>query len=308
MHDVILWAVFTQALNLGTVHRLALLGETVPGRDKRRSEFAFEFSDVVKTYRSVRQGMRGHDVRAVDGVSFSVKWGEVLGILGESGSGKSTLARLMVALEKPSAGVIRFDGKPTTHYAGNDLKTLRRRVQMVFQDPTASLNRRRTVSQIVSAPLRANRGHVDRGFKEKVTAALETVGLGAAYLDRFPSELSGGQCQRVAIARALVLDPEVLVLDEAVSALDVSIRAQILNLVNDIRVALGVTCIFISHDLAIVKYMSTQVIVMSRGKIVESGQPAALFLSPNHPYTRTLMGAVPGAHLSFKGGADSALP
>lgn len=290
------------------MNKLALLGETVPGRDNRRSEFAFEFSDVVKTYRSARQGMRGHDVRAVDGVSFSVKWGEVLGILGESGSGKSTLARLMVALEKPSAGVIRFDGRPTTEYAASDLKTLRRRVQMVFQDPTASLNRRRTVSQIVSAPLKANRGYVDRAFKGKVTGALETVGLGAAYLDRFPSELSGGQCQRVAIARALVLDPEVLVLDEAVSALDVSIRAQILNLVNDIRAALGVTCIFISHDLAIVKYMSTQVIVMSRGKIVESGRPAALFRSPNHPYTRALMDAVPGAHLSFRRGVDTALP
>jgi peptide/nickel transport system ATP-binding protein len=266
----------------------------------RRGDVAFEFSDVVKTYRSARDGMRATAVRAVDGVSFSVNWGEVLGILGESGSGKSTLARLMVALERPNSGVIRFDGVPTSS-SSKDLRALRRRVQMVFQDPVASLNRRRTVSQIVSAPLKANDLSGGRELRSRVAQSLETVGLGEAYLHRFPSELSGGQCQRVAIARALVLQPEVLVLDEAVSALDVSIRAQILNLVNDIRAALGVTCVFISHDLAIVKYMSTRVIVMSEGRIVESGPSQEIFRSPSHPYTRALMDAVPVAHLSREG-------
>jgi peptide/nickel transport system ATP-binding protein len=171
---------------------------------------------------------------------------------------------------------------------------------MVFQDPLASLNRRRTISQIVSAPLRANGFSRGRELHEKVARSLETVGLGQSYLERFPSELSGGQCQRVAIARALVLEPDVLVLDEAVSALDVSIRAQILNLVNEIRSALGVTCVFISHDLAIVKYMSTRVIVMSGGRIVESGDSASLFRSPRHSYTRALMDAVPAAHVPIR--------
>lgn len=269
-------------------------GERQPGR---RSPSAFEFDDVVKTYRSVRQGLKSDDVRAVDGVSFAVAWGEVLGILGESGSGKSTVARLMIGLERSTAGVIRFDGDDIAGYSTSDLKALRRRVQMVFQDPVASLNRRRTVAQIVAAPLKANRGRERRDVKQRVARALETVGMGARYLERFPAELSGGQCQRVAIARALVLEPDVLVLDEAVSALDVSIRAQILNLVNEIRATLGVTCVFISHDLAIVKYMSTRVIVMSRGQVVESGESAALFRSPSHSYTRALMDAVPLAHL-----------
>jgi peptide/nickel transport system ATP-binding protein len=168
-------------------------------------------------------------------------------------------------------------------------------VQLVFQDPVASLNRRRTVSQIVSAPLKANGVSGGRELEQKVAQSLETVGLGSGYLERFPSELSGGQCQRVAIARALVLEPDVLVLDEAVSALDVSIRAQILNLLNEIRHALGMTFIFISHDLAVVKYMSTRVIVMSNGKVVETGESAALFASPSHAYTRALMAAVPVA-------------
>jgi ABC-type glutathione transport system ATPase component len=274
------------------------------GRLEQRGAVAFEFSDVVKTYRSARQGIRAQEVRAVDGVSFSLKWGEVLGVLGESGSGKSTLARLMLTLEKPTEGVIQFDGQPISSYGSSELKALRRRVQMVFQDPVASLNRRRTVAQIVSAPLKANGGGTGRELRERVASALETVGLGPAYLERFPSELSGGQCQRVAIARALVLEPQVLVLDEAVSALDVSIRAQILNLLNEIRAALGVTCVFISHDLAIVKYMSTNVIVMSRGQIVESGEAASLFRSPRHPYTRSLMEAVPGRHLPLRTGVS----
>jgi ABC-type glutathione transport system ATPase component len=259
-----------------------------------RGSPALEFADVVKTYRSARHGVSVHEVRAVDGVSFSVEWGEVLGILGESGSGKSTVARMMIGLETPTAGVVRFDGAPTSASA-KDLKRLRRRVQMVFQDPVASLNRRRTIAQIVSEPLKTNGVASGQNLRAKVAKSLEIVGLAQAYRDRFPSELSGGQCQRVAIARALVLEPEVLVLDEAVSALDVSIRAQILNLINEIRAALDVTCVFISHDLAVVKYMSTRVIVMSEGRIVESGDSATLFRRPKHAYTRALMEAVPVA-------------
>jgi peptide/nickel transport system ATP-binding protein len=262
---------------------------------------AFEFSDVVKTYRSAHQGSSSYEVRAVDGVSFSLEWGEVLGILGESGSGKSTVARMMIGLETPTAGVVRFDGAPTSSSA-KDLKRLRRRVQMVFQDPVASLNRRRTIAQIVSAPLKTNGVSSGRDLRAKVARSLEIVGLAEAYGNRFPSELSGGQCQRVAIARALVLEPEVLVLDEAVSALDVSIRAQILNLINGIRAALGVTCVFISHDLAVVKYMSTHVIVMSAGRIVESGDSSTLFRRPRDAYTRALMDAVPVAPIHHRGG------
>jgi ABC-type glutathione transport system ATPase component len=260
----------------------------------RRGAVAFEFVDVVKIYRSARLAAESDEVRAVDGVSFSVEWGEVLGILGESGSGKSTIARMMIGLETPTAGVILFDGTVTSR-SPKDLKRLRRRVQMVFQDPVASLNRRRTIGQIVAAPLKTNRVSSGRELKQKVARSLEIVGLAQAYVDRYPSELSGGQCQRVAIARALVLEPEVVVLDEAVSALDVSIRAQMLNLINEIRAALGVTCVFISHDLAVVKYMSTRVIVMSEGQIVESGDSAALFRTPRHAYTRALMDAVPVA-------------
>jgi peptide/nickel transport system ATP-binding protein len=206
---------------------------------------------------------------------------------------------MMIGLETPTAGVVLFDGAPTSSSA-KDLKRLRRRVQMVFQDPVASLNRRRTIAQIVSAPLKTNGVSSGQNLRAKVARSLEIVGLAQAYGDRFPSELSGGQCQRVAIARALVLEPEVLVLDEAVSALDVSIRAQILNLINEIRAALGVTCVFISHDLAVVKYMSTRVIVMSAGQIVESGDSATLFRRPRHAYTRVLMDAVPVAPIHFR--------
>jgi oligopeptide/dipeptide ABC transporter ATP-binding protein len=215
-------------------------------------------------------------VRAVDGVSFSVDRGETLAVVGESGSGKSTIARLVLRLIEPTSGNIRFDG---------------RRVQMVFQDPYASLDPRMTATAIVAEPFVVARRRSE--VKTRVPALFELVGLGAEHLARFPHELSGGQRQRVGIARALALEPDLVVLDEPVSALDVSIRAQILNLLVDLQARLSLSYLFIAHDLAVVRHVADRVAVMHLGKIVESGATEALFDSPAHPYTQALLSAVP---------------
>ncbi len=236
---------------------------------------------------------QGERLTALDDVSLEIRRGETFGLVGESGSGKSTVSRALLALMPVDAGTVRFDGTDVHALGRGDLRTLRRRMQMVFQDPFAALNRRQTVEQIVAAPLEAH-GVGDRASRaQRVAETLDLVGLGAAYRARRPREMSGGQCQRVAIARALALGPDFVVLDESVSALDVSIQAQILNLLNDLQQQLGLTYLFISHDLAVVRYMASTVAVMQRGSIVERGTREQLFSRADHDYTRQLMAAIP---------------
>jgi oligopeptide/dipeptide ABC transporter ATP-binding protein len=238
--------------------------------------------------------LRGGDVvRAVDGVSFEIRRGETFGLVGESGSGKSTVARLLLRLEQPTDGRVLFENKDLSRLSDRDLRRERRRMQLVFQDPFGALNRRKTVAQTIGLPLQVHFGLKGEARKARVRELLQLVGLRAELADRYPHQLSGGQCQRVGIARALALEPQFVVLDEAVSAVDVSIRAQILNLLRDLQQRLGLTYLFVSHDLAIVRYMSTSVAVMYQGRIVESGPRDRLFENPLHPYTHSLMSAIP---------------
>jgi oligopeptide transport system ATP-binding protein len=249
----------------------------------------------LKKYFAARAGWlsRPHVVRAVDGVSFTLKRGETLGLVGESGSGKSTLARLVLRLVDPTAGTIRFDGTDLTALHGSALRAVRRQLQMVFQDPYSSLNPRRTVEQTLLAPLEAY-GIGNRAQRaQKVAEMLELVGFSRAFLHRYPHQLSGGQRQRVGIARALILRPALLVSDEPVSALDVSIQAQILNLLRDLQQSLHLTGLFVAHNLAVVQYISDRIAVMYLGKLVEVAERAALFREPLHPYTRALLAAAP---------------
>ena len=240
---------------------------------------------------NVRQGLFAapRQVLAVDDVSFAVPAGSVLGVVGESGCGKSTLARLILGLLPPSAGDVLVDGK---RLADMDRRARARLIQPVFQDPFSSLNPRRRVGDIVAMPLVAQ-GDVDRRETERrVAEALERVGLSAEQGTRYPSQLSGGQRQRVAIARALVLRPRIVVCDEPTSALDVSVQAQILNLLAELRTDLGLTYLFISHNLAVVEHVASEVAVMYLGRIVERNESEALFRGPRHPYTRALLASV----------------
>ncbi len=232
-------------------------------------------------------------VRAVDGVSFDVRRAETFGLVGESGSGKSTVARLLLRLEQPTSGRVLMDGRDLFDMSHQELRAQRRRMQIVFQDPFAALNRRKTVEQIVGLPLSVHFGLHGARRRSRVGELLDLVGLRAEFAERYPHQMSGGQCQRVGIARALAVEPDFIVLDEAVSAVDVSIRAQILNLLRDLQARLGLTYLFVSHDLAIVRYMSTSVAVMYHGRIVESGPRDRLFGDPLHPYTHSLMKAIP---------------
>ncbi|MGV1046977.1 MAG: ATP-binding cassette domain-containing protein [Solirubrobacterales bacterium] len=236
----------------------------------------------------------GDGVRAVDDVSLEIRRGSTLGLVGESGSGKSTLGRLLLRLEEPTSGEVLFDGAPVTRARGSALRGYRRRVQVVLQDPYAALNPRRTVEQSVALPLTAQGLLPRRQRADRVRELLQKVGLDPSHAPVYPHELSGGQLQRVGIARALATSPEFIVLDEAVSALDVSIRAQILNLLIELQRELGLTYLFISHDLAIVRYMAPTIAVMYQGRIVEHGHRERLFAHPEHPYTRELLAAIPG--------------
>ena len=230
---------------------------------------------------------------AVDDVSFAIRPGETLGLVGESGSGKTTIARLILRLDSVTSGRIWFAGRDLTHLPIREIRRARRDLQIVFQDPVASLNRRKTVGEIIEFPLRVHGPRDSLERKMLVDEVLDLAGLPRVLGNRYPHELSGGQGQRVGIARAIVLKPRLLVLDEAVSSLDVSIRAQVLNLLRDLQQQLGLTYLFISHDLSVVRYMSDQVGVMLRGRIVESGSRSSLFSNPQHPYTRELLAAVP---------------
>jgi peptide/nickel transport system ATP-binding protein len=252
--------------------------------------------NLAKRYRLPREHLLAGapEVQALDGVDFVLHRGRSLGIVGESGSGKSTLARLVMALEPPSAGRVLLDGLDLHALSAAELRRARALVQMVFQDPFGSLDPRRSVLQTVAEPLAVLHGASRAEQRERAGEALDAVGLRSADLEKYPHEFSGGQRQRIAIARALITRPKLIVADEPVSALDVSVQAQVLNLMQDLQDRFGVTYLFISHDLAVVDLVCDEVIVLWQGRIVEQGDPDRLFTAPQHPYTRRLLAAVPG--------------
>ena len=249
-----------------------------------------------KTYRLPRERLIGPapQLQVLHDVSFELRAGRSLGIVGESGSGKSTLARLVMALETPTQGRVRLDGQDLHALEPQALRAMRARMQMVFQDPYGSLDPRRKVGQTVAEPLAVLHGAPRQEQRTRAAEALEAVGLRASDLDKYPHEFSGGQRQRIAIARALITRPKLIVADEPVSALDVSVQAQVLNLMQDLQDAFGVTYLFISHDLSVVDLVCDEVIVLEGGRIVEQGDPDQIFRQPRHPYTQRLIAAVPG--------------
>jgi oligopeptide transport system ATP-binding protein len=247
-----------------------------------------EVTDLVKHY-----GDRKDPLRAVDGVSLSIGRGETLGLVGESGCGKSTLCRTTIRLEKPTAGSIRFEGRELSGLSRRALRPLRREIQMVFQDPYASLNPRKRVGQIVSAPLKLQKVGDAGEVRSRVRELLEQVGLSPEHHDRYPHQLSGGQRQRVGIARALALGPKLVLADEPVAKLDVSIQAQIVNLLADLQEEMGLSYLFVAHDIGVVRHVADRIAVMSEGRIVEEGPAERICEDPSHPYTRALLSSVP---------------
>jgi peptide/nickel transport system ATP-binding protein len=252
--------------------------------------------DVVRVFGGGRLlfGRRRPLARAVDGVSLDVPRGRTVGVVGESGSGKSTLARMMVGLLSPTAGEIELEGRSVQELARRDRKALHKKAQMVFQDPLGSLNPRKTVRQILEAPLIALHRMDVAARRERVAELMSLVNLRSEFVERYPHEFSGGQSQRIGIARALAATPELIVLDEPVSALDVSIQAQVLKLLADLQARLKLTYVFISHDLAVIETISDEVAVMYQGKVVERGSREQIFEAPRHEYTRLLLASAPG--------------
>jgi oligopeptide transport system ATP-binding protein len=263
-----------------------------PNTDSRQGSL-LQVEDLRKTFRVPGPGKKS--LTALDGITLDVRRGETLGLVGESGCGKSTLARTLMMLERPDSGTVTFDGIDPFSLRGKDLLKFRRRVQMVFQDPYASLNSRMSAADIIAEPWRTHRG-LYRSKKDRdmrVRGLLDLVGLGAKAAGKYPQEFSGGQRQRIGIARALALNPDVIICDEPVSALDLSVQAQVLNLLNDLQQQLGIAYVFISHDLSVVRHVADRVAVMYLGRIIESGPTEAVFDSANHPYTAALMSAAP---------------
>ncbi|KAA0231520.1 MAG: dipeptide ABC transporter ATP-binding protein [Dehalococcoidia bacterium] len=233
------------------------------------------------------------DVKAVDGVSFTVKRGETLGLVGESGCGKSTTGKAILQLIRPTAGTVDFEGTDLTRIKGRELRRFRRKMQMIFQDPYASLNPRMSVGSIIGEPITIHKLASGKAKKERVQNLLQTVGLNPYFANRFPHEFSGGQRQRIGIARALAVEPDFIVCDEPVSALDVSIQAQIINLLQDLQSQFNLTYLFIAHDLSVVRHISDRVAVMYLGHVMELTDRDSIFENPLHPYTKALMSAVP---------------
>ncbi len=260
------------------------------------SESLLEVESLVKHF-PIKRGLlinrEVSRVRAVDGVSFSVGHGETLGLVGESGSGKSTLARTVLQLLPPTSGSVRFEGREIAGLSRRQMRPLRPEMQMIFQDPYASLNPRKRIGQIVGGPLRLQKVATGTELRRRVQELLERVGLSAEHYERYPHEFSGGQRQRVGIARALALRPKLIIADEPVSALDVSIRAQIINLLDDLQDEFGLTYVFVAHDIGVVRHVSDRIAVMHEGKIVEQGSADQVCEHPSDPYTKTLLAAVP---------------
>lgn len=259
------------------------------------SEAAIRIENLVKTFGGGRRWFGGASpaVRAVNGVSLELGHGETLGIVGESGSGKSTLARMLVGLQRPTAGTMVIDGKPWGELAASGARAFGRSIQYVFQDPVASLNPRKTVDDILDVPLGLLCGYDKAVRQRRKRELIDAVQMPKDTLDRYPHEFSGGQAQRIAIARALAAEARILVLDEPVSALDVSVQAQVLLLLRGLKEQFGLSYLFISHDLAVVEAISDRVAVMYLGEVVEVGSAARLFSSPRHEYTRTLIASAP---------------
>jgi oligopeptide transport system ATP-binding protein len=272
--------------------------ETAPITDVQSASDILVNVQGLKMYFPVTAGLvfqrKIADVKAVDGVAFEVKRGETLGLVGESGCGKSTTGRAILQLYKPTAGSVMFDHTELTRIGGNDLRRMRRKMQMIFQDPYASLNPRMSVGAIIGEPLAIHglaRG--GRARKERIQDLMRVVGLNPYYANRYPHEFSGGQRQRIGIARALAVEPDFIVADEPVSALDVSIQAQIINLLEDLQQQFGLTYLFIAHDLSVVRHISDRVGVMYLGKMMELADRNELYENPLHPYTKALLSAVP---------------
>lgn len=260
------------------------------------SENILEIQDLTKHFpirsESIFAGSKGV-VKAVDGISLSVAHGETVGVVGESGCGKTTVGRTVMKLYEPTSGKIIFDGTDITNLKGKVMKPHRSKMQMIFQDPFASLNPRHTVGTIIASSFVIHKVNPEGGIEKAVRDLLERVGLNPEHVNRFPHEFSGGQRQRIGIARALALRPKLIIADEPVSALDVSIQAQIVNLLDDLQKELGLSFLFIAHDLSVVQHISDRVIVMYLGKIMEVALTADLFKNPHHPYTKALLSAVP---------------
>lgn len=262
-------------------------------------------SEQLLEVRGLRKSFRvgKNRLTALDGIDLDLARGETLGLVGESGCGKSTLARTLMMLERPDAGSVTFDGIDPFSLRGKELLKFRRRVQMVFQDPYASLNSRMTAGDIISEPWRTHKSlYPNRKDRElRVRGLLDMVGLGAKAADKYPQEFSGGQRQRIGIARALALDPDVIICDEPVSALDLSVQAQVLNLLNDLQQELKISYLFISHDLSVVRHVADRVTVMYLGRMIESGRTEDVYRSPAHPYTAALMSAAPKLDAADRG-------